>query len=157
MKFWSDTGVSREQWLAAFRAAIVEKGIPFREDDGWRWFDLELNPTHWISRSVVTVTEYHGGERMLTRIGVQQRVRRMLYVIAALPCVLAIALPSLSSLGESSWLKHSLGAAAALLSVWIAGGWVFSERRLQSIIREAAERVGLKQIKAEAPHARVPS
>jgi hypothetical protein len=150
MKFWSDTGVGREQWLAAFRAVTVEKGIPLREDDGWRWFDLELNPTHWISRSVVTVTEYHGGERMLTRIGVQQRVRRMLFGFwAALIAIWTLA-PA-----DPILLRPFVGVAAGLLMIWIVAGWVFSERRLQTLIREAAERVGLKEIKADAPRARV--
>ena len=139
--FWSETGIGREQWLAAFRAVLQEQGIPFREDDGWRWFDIELNPTRWISHSIVTVTEYHGGNQMLTRVGVQRRVRRMLFAIIAALMIASVSLPL-----PNLWLRLCCAVPCQLLAVWIAAGWLFSESYFKRLIQAAADRAELQPI-----------
>ena len=74
--FWSEGGVEREAWLTAMRQILGEKKIPFREDDGWRRFDIEMRPTAMLSWAFLTVTEYHGGNRALTRVAVVTRCRK---------------------------------------------------------------------------------
>ncbi len=131
--FWSDAGVGREAWLSAFRQLLIEQGLPFRDDDGWRWFDLELHPSRWLSLSVVTVTEYHGGQRQLTRVGVQRRIRyRLLGLLAALLLLPFLCLPSLWA-----W------STAALIAVGFLSCWAAIPRQLQTHIHEAAKRAGL--------------
>jgi GT2 family glycosyltransferase len=139
--YWSETSITRDTWLRAFRDVLREQGIPFREDDGWRWFDLELHPTRWITHSITTVTEYHGGQRMLTRIGVQRRVRWLLIGLIAMAFVSAIELPR-------AWLWMRLGMAgfAQLTIIWLVGGWVFYERHLKHLIQTAAECAELKTL-----------
>lgn len=74
--FWSEHGMGRADWLTAMRQILGEKNIPFREDDGWRRFDIEMRPTALLSWAFLTVTEYHGGNRALTRVAVVTRFRK---------------------------------------------------------------------------------
>jgi GT2 family glycosyltransferase len=141
LTFWSEKGVGREAWLDAYRELLAAHAIPSRQDDGWRWFDLELHPHRWISHSIVTVTEYHGGQRMLTRIGVQRRVRRVLVglLIVWMAAGLMVPLPLL-------WQRACFAAPCQLIAIWLVAGWVFSEKRWKALIQEAAERAGLKEM-----------
>ncbi|MBL9142145.1 MAG: glycosyltransferase [Verrucomicrobiaceae bacterium] len=144
LAFWSEAGVGREAWLAAFRDGLAVNAMTFRQDDGWRWFDLELNPNRWLSYGIVTVTEYHGGQRMLTRVGVQRRVRRVLVVLLIIWAMigLTVSIPLL-------WKQICFGVPVSLAMVWLAAGWVFAEKKMASLIREAAVRAGLAPIKDE--------
>lgn len=144
LAFWSETGVGREAWLETYRELLAAHAIPSRQDDGWRWFDLELHPHRWISHSIVTVTEYHGGQRMLTRVGVQRRVRRVLIGLMILWMILG-SLVSASLI----WYRACFAVPCMLMSVRLVAGWVFSERRMTALIQEAATRVGLTPIKPE--------
>jgi hypothetical protein len=52
--------------------------LRYREDDGWRWFDVELSDgesSSLAAGSFSSVTEYHGGNRLLTRVALCVRVR----------------------------------------------------------------------------------
>jgi hypothetical protein len=80
LKFWSTSGFDRNRWLDGFKAVLAGRRIPFREDDGWRRFDLELHPRWPISPSVISVTEYHGEGRQLTRVRVFFRCAKWLIV-----------------------------------------------------------------------------
>lgn len=134
--FWSEDAAGREALLAELRNVLTEKGIPFRDDDGWRWFDLEIHPTRWISRSIVTVTEFHGGRRMLTRVGVEHRVRlQLLYGIVA--ALLLVKLAWLDS------VQNILIATTLLALLWVLMGWVLNLRATRQLIEEAARRAGL--------------
>ena len=45
LRFWSDAGATREAWLHELRKVLRSTHIIFREDDGWRWFDIEAWPS----------------------------------------------------------------------------------------------------------------
>lgn len=139
--YWSEDGVGREALLAELRTVLGEKGIPFRDDDGWRWFDLELHPARRISRSIVTVTEFHGGKRMLTRVGVEHRVRYRLLVGLAAAFLLA----------KLIWLHEPLQGArlwaegltlGSLLAVLMSG--FVNLNSIGDLVDEAARRAGLR-------------
>ena len=147
--FWSETGVAREQWLDAMRGLLNEKGIPFRDDDGWRRFDIEMRPSAILSWAFLTVTEYHGGNRTLTRVAVVSRIRKtafgwLLFAYAALAVVGSRALTPLG-------FEPNLAIAAVILVhftfifLWPLMGCI-------SLIHQAAERIGLKRLaKGNAP------
>ncbi|MCB1227935.1 MAG: hypothetical protein KDK99_19155, partial [Verrucomicrobiales bacterium] len=69
--YWSTAGKDRHLLLEALAAQVGA----WRWDDGWRRFDGEVSPEAWISPAVLTVTEYHGGGRCLTRVRLLLRVR----------------------------------------------------------------------------------
>jgi hypothetical protein len=80
LKFWSESGVGRDDLLAVLENLLSQKA-PIRWDDGWRWFDLECKSNEPLSPALMTVTEYHGGSRYLTRAVVMLRVRRWFGVL----------------------------------------------------------------------------
>ncbi len=124
LKYWSATGKGREEWLTALRTILAENRHPAREDDGWRWFDIERPPLAWL-----TVTEYHGGPRQLTRVAILLRLdwKWLGLLAAALAILLAIAW----------WAALILtGLAAALL--------LHQRQRGLQLAKAAAERAGLQ-------------
>lgn len=139
--FWSEHGVGRELLLAELRRVLTERGVPFRDDDGWRWFDLELHPSRWISRSIVTVTEFHGGSRMLTRVGLEHRVRQQLLVWLAAALVLAKVFSMGQPLSSYPWL---LPLTELLAFAGVIMGWVWNLRATRRLVEEAARRAGLQ-------------
>ncbi len=140
LAFWSESGVGREAWLAEFRQLLQKEDIPFRDDDGWRWFDLELQPARWLSHSLVTVTEYHGGQRWLTRIGVQLRVRYRPMALLAAVWLLVLCNP----LGCSSTM---LIGTAIVATTCLLVCWTTSLRKLHDHVHTAAQCAGLKPFK----------
>jgi hypothetical protein len=71
--FWSEVGMDRTVLLHTLQSMLIEQGIAFRNDDGWRWFDVELWPDDRCTLALRSVTEYHGGLRMLTRVALEAR------------------------------------------------------------------------------------
>jgi hypothetical protein len=124
--YWSATGRGREEWLAALRQLLAERKMQAREDDGWRWFDMERSPIAWL-----TVTEYHGGPRRLTRVRLLLRLDWRWKVGCA---VLLAGVASFSVLGTLA-----LTIAMALAVVW--------QRQLGlSLLETAASRAGLQEM-----------
>ena len=141
--FWSETGAGREEWLAEFKKLLAEKNIPSREDDGWRRFDIELFPAAALSLAVVTVTEYHGGGRCLTRVGVLHRASRWRCPLWLLACGGALwgALELAATLGLA--INAPL-AAIILAACFFALLW--QQRVLaQNLVHQAAEQCGLER------------
>lgn len=90
LSFWNDAGKGRSEWLTALRDQLQKEGVMNRQDDGWRLFDIELKPQSSISIAFLTMTEYHGGQRMLTRIRLLMRVQwRLLGWLVLLPACTA--------------------------------------------------------------------
>ncbi len=108
--YWSATGKGREDWLAALRTLLMEKKQVPREDDGWRWFDIELAPLAWL-----TVTEYHGGPRRLTRIALLWRLDWRSLLFSGLLLAAAVSLHWIAALAYLSfivfyiWLRRRSG------------------------------------------------
>ena len=144
--FWSETGVARDQWLDSMRVILNEKQIPFREDDGWRRFDIEMRPSAILSWAFLTVTEYHGGSRTLTRVAVVSRIRKTAFgwLLLAYAALALVGSRALTLLG----FEPNLAVAAVILVhftitfLWPLVGCI-------SLIHRAAERIGLKRLENE--------
>lgn len=74
LAFWSDVGVGRAELLAKFHQHFEVAGMEVRQDDGWRFFDLETHTQGLLSPAIATVTEYHGRQRCLTRVRLLMRM-----------------------------------------------------------------------------------
>jgi O-antigen biosynthesis protein len=66
--YWSETNIGRDRLLEELRQLIRAHGYTCQEDDGWQRLDLEAKLTSWLSITFLTVTEYHGQGRCLTRV-----------------------------------------------------------------------------------------
>lgn len=143
VSFWSDTGVGREQWLDAVRQIAAEKKTVIREDDGWRRFDLEMTCGAVATHAFVTVTEYHGGGKRLTRVALLERVSKWVVPVWAAACSIEM-IRIVNGVGHRGEFAALVIAALVLcLMRWLARG--FST----SLIHEAARRAGLKPVDQE--------
>jgi len=141
LRFWSEAGVTRDAWLQELRKQLKTVHTLYREDDGWRWFDLEAWPWSDLSRAFLSVTEYHADGRCLTRVRLILRIRRSLgwnmllwFVIAAI--LMAAGLHTLMLLG--------ITALSALLLVPL-GAWLI-RREMGQQARAAAKAAGLSEM-----------
>lgn len=142
LKFWSEDNVTRDAWLDALRRSFRAAHIIFRQDDGWRWFDVEAWPNASLSRAFLSVTEYHGEGRCLTRVRLILRMRRGLwwnlllwFIVAAI--LMAAGLHSLMVLG--------IAAASAVVVLIPLGLWLI-RREMQKLARHAAQAAGLTEM-----------
>jgi hypothetical protein len=124
--FWSETGMTRDHWVRALQALLASEGLPFRLDDGWRWFDVEVNPDGLVSPAVISVTEYHHAQGRLTRIRLLVRVRRWLFAsLAATMILLSVLLAPqprlllLTMLGALCLIGASAIVQRAAIRRWI--------------------------------------
>ena len=141
--FWSETGITRDAWLQELRKALRATHIIYREDDGWRWFDIEAWPWSEVSRAFLSVTEFHANGRCLTRVKLLLRIRRsfgwnMLLWLIVTAILMAAGLHMLLVLG----LVAVLGIVLLLpLGVW------FIRREMRRLARSAASNAGLIEMR----------
>jgi glycosyltransferase involved in cell wall biosynthesis len=143
LKFWSETGLTRDEWLDGLRRALKASHIIFRQDDGWRWFDVETWPNGSLSRAFLSVTEYHGEGRCLTRVRLILRVRRGLWWNLLLWFVVASIL---MAAGMHALLVLGVAAAVAMTVMVPLGLWVI-RREMQKFARHAAKTAGLIEMR----------
>lgn len=141
LRFWSETGVTRDAWLHAMRRTLQAAHILHREDDGWRRFDLEAWPWASISRAWLSVTEYHGEGRCLTRVRCILRVRRDF----GWNFLLGFVIASLMMTTRHLLVIGVLGMVAA--GVWVPVALWLARREMQKHARAAAQAAGLQEMR----------
>jgi hypothetical protein len=141
LRFWSDTGVTRDAWLQAMRRTLKTAHILHREDDGWRWFDLEAWPWASISHAWLSVTEYHGEGRCLTRVRCILRVRRGF----GWNFLLGFVIASLMMTTRQLLVIGGLGTVTA--AVWVPIALWLARREMQKHARAAALAAGLQDMR----------
>lgn len=143
LRFWSENGTTREAWLQELRKLLRSSHIIYREDDGWRWFDIEAWPWSEISRAYLSVTEFHGDGRCLTRVRLLLRIRRsfgwnlLLWLIVT--SILMVA-------GLHALLVIGLLAAIAISLLLPLAVW-FIRREMCRLVRAAASKAGLTEMR----------
>jgi glycosyltransferase involved in cell wall biosynthesis len=68
-RYWNEQGVGREALLTAVVAALEDEGWRYSTDTGWKSWDIQIYGNLWWNLRLRTVTEYHGGPKCLTRVG----------------------------------------------------------------------------------------
>lgn len=122
VRLWNDQGLSRQTWLQAFLAQTHASKVPLRRDDGWRRFDLEMHPRDELSTAVLSMTEYHGNGKCLTRVRLLLRFTTGILIAVGLVLALETALlfserTVLQQLGRISLLPT---LATLALAPWLA-------------------------------------
>jgi GT2 family glycosyltransferase len=141
LRFWSETGVSRDAWLHEMRRTLKAAHILHREDDGWRWFDIEAWPWASVSRAWLSVTEYHGEGRCLTRVRCILRVRRGF----GWNFLLWFVIGGLMITTRHMLVVGVLGVVAA--AVWVPVALWLARCEMQKHARAAAQAAGLQEMR----------
>jgi exo-beta-1,3-glucanase (GH17 family) len=141
LRFWSEQDVTREAWLREMRSVLHRTHTTHRDDDGWRWFDIEAWPWAGVSRAWLSVTEYHGEGRCLTRVRCMLRVRRGM----AWNFLLWLFIAGLMMTNRQLLAVGVLGSLAMLIftpaALWLA------RREMLRLAREAANAAGLVEMR----------
>lgn len=66
--FWNEDHAGRDRFLEELRRLLQGQGFTCRVDDGWQRIDVEALLRSGLSITFLTVTEYHGNGRCLTRV-----------------------------------------------------------------------------------------
>ena len=143
LRFWSESGATRDAWLHELCKMLRAAHIIFREDDGWRWFDIEAWPWSEVSRAYLSVTEFHADGRCLTRVRLLLRIRRSLWWNLLLWLIIASIL---MAAGLHSLLVLGLVAVFAIVVLVPLGVW-FVRREMCSLTRSAAAKAGLIEMR----------
>lgn len=141
LSFWSEDGITRDEWLREMRALMRRAHTVHRDDDGWRWFDIEAWPWAEVSRAWLSVTEYHGDGHCLTRVRCMLRVRRGMGWNFLLWFIIAGLMMSTRHLLVIGAFAAAAAAALTPLGLWIA------RREMLRLARDAASAAGLKEMR----------
>jgi len=140
LAFWSETNRDRHHLLDALRAELAAKRRVYREDDGWRWFDIEMAPQADLSRALLTVSEYHGDGKCLTRVRCMLRLRHGLVWNLVLWLGFTGLLATLPL--PVGWIGV-IGGGGTLVTILLV--LRFIRRDLTAMVRRAAAEAGMPE------------
>jgi hypothetical protein len=138
LDLWSENWTSREKLLESLLALTAEAGWFVRLDPGWNCHDVRFYGDRWCKADLVTVTENHGGGRLLTRVRLK-------------PAATLFQKALLVLLGYVLVFAWGITPAAAVLVSPLLVAWVVwlrvSGARLRSVVMASvltvAERLGM--------------
>ncbi|MDB6119042.1 MAG: putative glycosyltransferase [Verrucomicrobiaceae bacterium] len=147
LAFWSEAGVGRDDWMHQFREVLMEEHLTAREDDGWRWFDFELLGIVGLS----CVTEYHGGQKQLTRVSLSRRSDRLLWPTAVVGSLIIWGVAPViyhwfGGVGDPKLLLPFYAVLFARPLFELLFFWPMAKSKVRDMALRAAERAGLKEI-----------
>jgi GT2 family glycosyltransferase len=143
MEFWNEeNGKGREALLPAVIDALERENWSYSIDTGWKNWDVQVYGSIWWGIEILTVTEYHGGPKALTRVRMKTHmVATTLLVNLVLLSI--IAYRQLTSDGWDFWLQ---------IPYLLFAGWLFNQasrlrRRVAELVGAAAQRIKLTPVK----------
>lgn len=68
LEYWNEEGHGREVLLPAVIDALERENWSYSMDTGWKDWDVQVFGNFWWGIKLLTVTEYHGGPKCLTRV-----------------------------------------------------------------------------------------
>jgi glycosyltransferase involved in cell wall biosynthesis len=120
LELWSEQGVGREQILDGLLELARKNHWTLRADSGWTPYDVTFHGDRWCKIRLTTVTENHGGGRLLTRLRLQSRAT--LFYNALIFFLLYVLL--LGWFADHRW-------ELALIPIFLAIAW-----RLRALFRQ---------------------
>ncbi len=143
--YWSEEGKDRHQLLASTIALLEEEGWRYSTDTGWNDWDIHIYGNFWWSMVLQTVTEYHGGPKCLTRVGLRNRFVATTVIINLIVLTLLIY-HQLNTANAQLWAF--LPYLLFLLFLGLRARKL--RRRVAELVDVAAHRAGLQQMAASA-------
>jgi hypothetical protein len=138
--FWNEDCLGRDRFLENLGIVINAGGMEVQEDDGWSRMDLEAPPNVWFSSAILTLTEYHGQGRCLTRVRGMLRMRPLLaFLLGLFTLVTALSL---------FWIPGTIGFISCVLDcLWLPSLILLFRLQLRGWVFKAAARSGLTPCK----------
>jgi hypothetical protein len=138
LALWSEGWVGREKLLESLLRLCAENRWFVRVDPGWHSHDVRFYGDRWCKTDLMTVTENHGGGRLLTRLRLSPDstlFQKALWI--------ALAYGLLLALGLCKWCALVASPLALGLLIWVR----YSGRRLNGVVMASvlsvAERLDL--------------
>ena len=140
--YWSEDGKDRHHLLGAIFQLLEEEGWRYSTDTGWNEWDLQIYGNFWWSIKLQTVTEYHGGGRCLTRVGLRNKFVATTVIINLILLSLLIY-RQLNSSHVDLWsiIPYSLFA------IFLAFRARALKARVAELVDAAAYRAGLQRVR----------
>ena len=140
LSWWSADGRGRNDFLTNTQERLQSRGTWFRKDDGWRRFDVELDPHRDVSPALLTVTEYHRDGGRLTRVKLLARLTPKILWAYALLLILSAGI-ALMPFPLQHWI--GMMAMGGLLTVPFMA-LLRARQRLSKLISRTASELGLE-------------
>jgi hypothetical protein len=140
--FWSEQGRDRHYLLGAIFQVLDEEGWRYSTDSGWNEWDIQIYGNFWWSIALQTVTEYHGGGKCLTRVGLRNRLVTTT-IIFNLIAVSLLIYRQLNISHVELWSIVTYGLF--VLFLWTRARALKS--RVAELVDVAAHRAGLQRVR----------
>ncbi len=137
---WNEEGKGRELLLTAVIEALEKEGWSYSTDTGWKEWDVQIYGSFWWGVTMRSVTEYHGGPKCLTRVGL---ATRMVATTFLLNLLMVSFLIYWGTTGHDL-LWPGILYAGIMLGIWSRGYRL--KKRVAQLVEASAQRIGLKRV-----------
>ncbi len=141
LTFWNEEGHGREKLLEETFALLETEDWRYSADTGWKSWDVQIYGNQFWSIKLSTVTEYHGGPKCLTRVGL--RYTPVVTTVLFNAIALAVLLYNIQGTGWFDWV---LRAVYLLCVLSLAMRAYRLKRRVAELVTAAAIRSGLQPV-----------
>jgi len=144
--FWGEKGLDGDDWVRGFELRCRTRGWSLAAPPADSRHDVEIGPLRgWRSRLAV-VSEYHGNDRILIRVGVRHTPTWAMALLGGV-ILTGLALGVVRFFGlDSGWSGKVLAGAAILIAAGFLFPRWFGPRSLETEIRSAARDLELKSL-----------
>ncbi len=145
LRFWSEEGKGREALLPQIIESLESEGWSYSYDTGWKNWDTQVYGSLWWGIRMITVTEYHGGPKALTR------VKLSLHTVATTLLLNAILLGIIAyrQFSGDSW-DFWLQVPYAIFVIILMSRARRLRRRVAALVEAAANRCGLTRVPSKS-------
>lgn len=143
LEFWNEeTGIGREALLPAVIDALEREGWSYSIDTGWKDWDVQVYGSFWWGIKMLTVTEYHGGPKALTRV----RLKTHMVATTLLVHLVLLSIVGYRQLTMDTW-DFWLQIPYVIFATTLAYRAFRLKRRVAELVGAAAQKVGLTRVK----------
>lgn len=144
LRFWNEEGKGREALLPQIIESLESEGWSYSYDTGWKNWDVQVYGSLWWGVRMITVTEYHGGPKALTR------VKLSIHTVATTLLLNAILIGIIAyrQITGDGW-DFLLQVPYAVFVLVLLGRARRLKRRVVALVEAAAGRCGLTRISAD--------
>ncbi len=143
--FWSEDGRGRDALLLEIIDSLEKEGWSYSTDTGWKEWDVKVYGSIWWDVTLRSVTEYHGGPKCLTRVGLKSKMLTTTF----LTNVIAVGI-----LGYRGFIDGDLWLQVPYLIfvIYLFNNARVLKRRVAQLVEAAANRIQLTRVSEKMPH-----